>query len=158
MHILYNRASADPQGRPWSERKKWVWWDAEQGRWTGYDTLDFPEDKPPDYEPPDDATGIAAHTGDAPVGDMADGRGWLFAASGLRDGPLPTHDEPWESPVDNPIYPETTRSPTAPSFPRDDNPYHDIGDERFPYVITTYRLTEHHTAGAMSRWLPWLAE
>ncbi len=28
----------------------------------------------------------------------------------------------------------------------------------FPYVLTTYRLTEHHTAGGMSRWLPYLAE
>ena len=27
-----------------------------------------------------------------------------------------------------------------------------------PYVVTTYRLTEHHTAGGMSRWSPYLAE
>jgi formate dehydrogenase major subunit len=33
-----------------------------------------------------------------------------------------------------------------------------LGDPDYPYVITTYRLTEHHTAGAMTRWLPWLAE
>ncbi len=31
-------------------------------------------------------------------------------------------------------------------------------DERFPYLLTTYRLTEHHTAGGMSRWLSWLSE
>ena len=49
--ILYNRASADPQGRPWSERKRYVWWDEEQGRWVGYDVPDFPVDKPPDYTP-----------------------------------------------------------------------------------------------------------
>ncbi len=47
--IMYNRASADPQGRPWSERKKWVWWDAEKREWTGYDVPDFPKNKPPDY-------------------------------------------------------------------------------------------------------------
>ncbi len=47
--ILYNRASADPEGKPWSERKALVWWDAEQGRWTGHDTPDFEADKPPDY-------------------------------------------------------------------------------------------------------------
>ncbi len=35
--ILYNRASADPDGKPWSERKRYVWWDAEQGKWTGHD-------------------------------------------------------------------------------------------------------------------------
>jgi len=42
---------------------------------------------------------------------------------------------------------------------RKDNPYHRPWDDpRFPYIITTYRLTEHHTAGGMSRWLPWLSE
>ena len=156
--ILYNRASADPQGRPWSERKKWVWWDAEKGEWTGYDVPDFPRTKPPDYQPPPGARGIDAHSGDSPFIMMADGKGWLFAASGLRDGPLPTHYEPWETPVDNPLYPDQPRSPVAPFFVRPDNPYHAIGDPRFPYVITTYRLTEHHTAGGMSRYVPWLAE
>ncbi len=156
--ILYNRASADPQGRPWSERKKWVWWDAEQGRWTGYDVPDFPLTKPPDYTPPPDAKGLDAHAGDSPFLNMADGKGWLFAASGLRDGPLPTHYEPWETPVRNLLYPEQQRSPAAKLHLRPDNPYHEIGDPRFPYVITTYRLTEHHTAGGMSRWVPWLAE
>src|SRR5439155_1513496 len=84
-----------PRGRPWSERKKWVWWDAEQGKWTGYDVPDFPPTKPPDYRPPPGAKGLDAHPGDAPFLNMADGKGWLFAASGLRDGPLPTHYEPW---------------------------------------------------------------
>jgi formate dehydrogenase major subunit len=42
---------------------------------------------------------------------------------------------------------------------RRDNPYHQaFGDPRFPYVLTTYRVTEHHTAGGMSRWLSWLSE
>lgn len=51
--VLYNRASADPQGRPWSERKKLVWWDAELGEWTGHDVPDFEKHKPPDYRPPE---------------------------------------------------------------------------------------------------------
>ena len=156
--LLYNRASADPAGRPWSERKKWVWWDEETGRWTGHDVPDFPVDKRPDYRPPEGARGIDAHPGDAPFMLMADGKGWLFAASGLRDGPLPTHYEPWETPVDNLLYPTQPRNPAAKDFPRADNPYHAVGDARFPHVITTYRLTEHHTAGGMSRWVPWLAE
>lgn len=157
--ILYNRASADPQGRPWSERKKWVWWDAEKGEWTGYDVADFPRTKPPDYQPPEQgAVGIEAHAGDSPFIMMADGKGWLFSSAGLRDGPLPTHYEAWETPVDNPLYPDHPRSPVAPIFPRPDNLYHEVGDPRFPYVITTYRLTEHHTAGGMSRWVHWLAE
>ena len=28
----------------------------------------------------------------------------------------------------------------------------------FPYVVTTYRLTEHFTSGGMTRWSPYLAE
>ncbi len=158
VRILYNRASADPQGRPWSERKRWVWWNPEQGRWTGYDVPDFPVDKPPDYQPPEGARGLDAHAGDKPFVMLPDGRGRLFVPSGLLDGPLPTHYEPWESPVGNLLYPKTPRSPVAPIFERPDNPYHEIGDPRFPYVITTYRLTEHHTAGGMSRTVPWLAE
>jgi formate dehydrogenase major subunit len=78
--------------------------------------------------------------------------------TGLRDGPLPTHYEPWESPVGNPLYPEHPRNPVAQTIDRADNRYHEIGDPRFPYVITTYRLTEHHTAGGMTRFVPWLAE
>ena len=156
--ILYNRASADPQGRPWSERKKWIWWDPEQGRWVGYDVPDFPATKPPDYQPTPGAKGLDAHPGTAPFIMMLDGRGWLFVPHGLVDGPLPTHYEPWESPVPNLLYPTQPRSPVAPLFLRPDNPYNEIGDPRYPYVITTYRLTEHHTAGGMSRWVPWLAE
>ncbi len=156
--ILYNRASADPAGNPWSERKRWVWWDAGQGRWTGHDEVDFPATKPPDYRPPADAKGLAAHPGDAPFVRMADGKGALFSGASLKDGPLPTHYEPWESPVGNPLYPARPRNPVAPTFSRPDNPYHGAGDPRFPYVLTTYRLTEHHTAGGMSRWVPWLAE
>ncbi len=156
--ILYNRASADPAGRPWSERKAWIWWDAAEGRWAGHDVPDFPATKPPGYRPPPDARGLAAHPGDAPFVRMADGKGALFSGPSLKDGPLPTHYEPWETPVGNVLYPEQARSPVAPTFERPDNPYHAVGDPRFPYVITTYRLTEHHTAGGMSRWVPWLAE
>jgi formate dehydrogenase major subunit len=49
--ILYNRAAADPQGKPWSERKRYLWWDAAQGKWLGHDKPDFVEDKAPDYKP-----------------------------------------------------------------------------------------------------------
>jgi formate dehydrogenase major subunit len=81
--------------------------------------------------------------------------------SGLTDGPLPTHYEPHESPFRNPLYGQQA-NPARERFPRPENVYHPSDGERgadvFPYVMTTYRLTEHHTAGAMSRTLPYLSE
>jgi formate dehydrogenase major subunit len=155
--ILYNRASADPQGRPWSERKKLVWWDPDERRWTGYDVPDFPVDKPPDYVAPDDAEGMDAISGTDPFIMMGDGRAWLFSPSGLLDGPLPTHYEPIESPVENALYPSVGANPAAITWDRPDNPLNPRSPE-YPVVASTFRLTEHHTTGPMSRNLPWLAE
>ncbi len=87
----------------------------------------------------------------------ADGKGWLFTPSGMVDGPLPTHYEPVESPIQNPLYRQQT-NPLAKHWRTPGNEVASVGDPRFPYVITTYRLTEHHLSGVMSRWLPWLAE
>ena len=155
--ILYNRASADPEGKPWSERKKYIWWDEEQENWVGEDVPDFQVDKPPTYRPEADAKGVDAIPGDGPFIMQGDGLGWLFAPVGLKDGPLPVHYEPVESPVPNLLY-ERPRDPAAELFDRPDNPYNPPEDPRYPYVVTTYRLTEHHTSGAMSRWIPWLSE
>ena len=156
--LMYNRASADPDGRPWSERKAYVWWDDDAGRWTGHDVPDFIADRPPSYVPAADATGIDTIGGTTPFIMQGDGRGWLFAPSGIKDGPLPTHYEPEESVIDNPLYGQQ-RNPSRVEWSRPDNPYHrPFGDPDHPFVITTYRLTEHHTAGGMSRWLPWLSE
>jgi formate dehydrogenase major subunit len=156
--ILYNRASADPGGKPWSERKKYVWWDGGQGKWVGQDVPDFKATKPPDYKPAPDAKGDDAIPGDGPFIVNGDGLGWLFAPIGLKDGPLPIHYEPVESPVPNLLYDKVQYSPTAKLFDRPDNPYNKPMDPKYPYVVTTYRLTEHHTSGAMSRWIPWLSE
>ncbi|HXH84475.1 MAG TPA: molybdopterin dinucleotide binding domain-containing protein, partial [Candidatus Tectomicrobia bacterium] len=155
--IMYNRASADLQGRPWSERKRWVWWDEAKKRWVGYDVPDFVLTKPPTDRAKPGATGMDALPGTAPFIMKSDGYGWLFVPSGLVDGPLPTHYEPAESPVNNPLYKQQT-SPVLKYWQRDWNPLAAVGDARFPYVITTYRLTEHYLAGAMSRWNPWLTE
>ena len=153
--LLYNRAPADPSGRPWSERKAYVWWDAAKGEWTGHDVPDFPKAKRPDYEPPPDAVAEGALRGDEPFIMQSDGRGWLYAPNGLADGPLPTHYEPHESPFENPLYGQQC-NPARTTFVRPDNPYN--GVREYPYVMTTYRLTEHHTAGGMSRFLPYLSE
>ena len=155
---LYNRASADPDGRPWSERKKLIWWDEESGRWAGWDVPDFPLDKRPGYRPPKGARGMEAISGAEPFMMMGDGRAWLYAPSGLNDGPLPTHYEPIESPVANLLYPRIDSNPAGIRWLRAENPINPTSDPRFPLVATSFRLTEHHTAGGMSRWLPWLAE
>ena len=155
--ILYNRASADPKGKPWSERKRLVWWDGRKKKWVGEDNPDFQEDKPPDYVPPDGARAEDAIAGNHPFILQSDGRGWLYAAVGLMDGPLPTHYEPHESPFDNLLYSQRA-NPTRQLFKHKVNPYNPAGSEAYPYVFSTYRLTEHHTAGAMSRTLPYLSE
>jgi len=155
--ILYNRCSARPDGSPWSERKKLIWWDANQGQWTGDDVPDFPARKAPDYQPPVNATGLDAHPGDAPFVLHDDGLGWLFVPVGLKDGPLPTHYEPLESPLRNPLYPRET-NPAERWYPREDNVFAPPESSEFPYVLTTFRLTEHHTAGGMSRFLSHLSE
>ncbi|MBD2898450.1 Formate dehydrogenase-O major subunit [Actinomadura sp. RB99] len=160
--ILYNRASADPDGNPWSDRKALVWWDAEKGEWTGHDVPDFVADRAPDYKPPHGATGPDALAGNDPFIMQADGKAWLHVPAGLMDGPLPAHYEPQESPFDNPLY-KQQRNPVRQIIePHPANLYQPSGDrpgsEVFPYVTTTYRLTEHHTAGGMSRWQPYLAE
>jgi formate dehydrogenase major subunit len=160
--ILYNRASADPDGRPWSERKALVWWDGEEEKWVGHDVPDFTPTKSPQYEPPPDATAAEALSGKDPFIMQADGKAWLYVPSGLTDGPLPTHYEPQDSPFPNALY-RQQRNPVRQLMPtHPDNRYQpsgtEPGSEVFPYVATTYRLTEHHTAGGMSRWLPYLAE
>lgn len=159
--ILYNRASADPDGNPWSERKRYVWWDANAARWTGDDIPDFPVDKAPHARPDPNLGGADGLAGDDPFIMQSDGKGWLFAPTGLVDGPLPAHYEPQESPVANALYTQQ-QAPSRVMFPRADNldapSAGTPGDDVYPFVFTTYRLTEHHTAGGMSRWSPFLAE
>ncbi|KLO27067.1 formate dehydrogenase [Mycolicibacter heraklionensis] len=159
--ILYNRASADPDGVPWSERKRYVWWDEQLRRWVGNDVPDFVIDRAPNARPDPALGGPDALAGDDPFVMQPDGKGWLFAPKGVVDGPLPTHYEPQESPIANAVY-RQQRNPARITFPRKDNlsapSAGEPGADVYPYVFTTYRLTEHHTAGGMSRWLPYLAE
>jgi hypothetical protein len=81
-----------------------------------------------------------------------------YVTSGLKDGPLPTHYEPLESPVANALSPDRPTNPAADRKERPDNRYAADRNGQFPYVLTTYRMTEHHTAGGMTRFLPHLAE
>jgi formate dehydrogenase major subunit len=159
--IIYNRASADPGGNPWSERKAYVWWDEAQGKWTGHDVPDFQGDKRPDYQPPEGAQAEDAIAGDDPFIMQTDGKAWLYVPTGLADGPMPAHYEPQESPFENALYGQQ-HNPAREVNQHRHNRYNPSGDtpgsQVFPYVFTTYRLTEHHTAGGMSRTLPYLSE
>ncbi len=145
--IIYNRCSADPSGKPWSEDKKLIWWDAGQGKWVGYDVPDFLGTKAP-Y----DAGGKDAFI------MRVDGKGALY--SPLNEGPLPEHYEPLEAPIQN-LLSQQQNNPVIKIWDTDKDS--DIGDnigtpDKFPIVATTFRLVEHWQSGAMSRNLPWLAE
>jgi formate dehydrogenase major subunit len=155
--IMYNRASADPQGRPWSERKKYIWWDADRRRWVGDDQPDFEPDKPPDYRPSRDATGMDAIAGSEPFIMKPDGLAWLYAPGKVKDGPLPAHYEPVESPFANPFYGQQV-NPTARFFPGPLNAIAHTPEEEYPVIGCTFRLTEHYLSGPMSRFNSWLNE
>jgi formate dehydrogenase major subunit len=162
--ILYNRASADPEGKPWSERKAYVWWDpeaGESGEWTGHDVPDVQKTKAPSYRASEGADGVDGLEGVDPFIMQGDGKGSLYVPKGLIDGPMPTHYEPVESPFRNPLY-QQQGNPTRKEYDRPDNPMNpsppELHGEVFPFVFTTSRLTEHHTAGGMSRYLEYLSE
>ncbi len=168
--ILYNRASADPRGHPWPKEARlaaqqrdrpdargYVYWEAAQRRWVGLDVPDFPPTKPPDAPAQVGGVGLDAHDGASPFIMKADGKGWLYVPVGLVDGPLPAHYEPYESPVSNVVYRQQS-NPAALVFDVPGNTYAPPTAAEYPHVLSTYRLTEHHLSGTMSRWLPWLVE
>src|SRR3989449_557481 len=150
--ILYNRASADPSGKPWSEKKKLIWWDAEAKKWVGNDVPDFSPTMAPDAPRAKDRPFKGISGTDAFIMNPH-GLGQFFAS--IVDGPFPEHYEPFESPTQN-LLSKVQTNPVAKVY--------NIGDlnklgtpDRYPYILTTYRLTEHHAAG-MSRHVPWLSE
>jgi len=153
--IIYNRAAADLNGKPWSEKKKLIWWDETQpglkpddpkGKWVGMDVPDFNAFLAP-----------SAKNGDKPFIMRADLVGAFFGP--LNDGPFPEHYEPMESPTKN-LLSKRQNNPVVKVWEVADgkNALAPVGSPDYPYVITTYRLTEHHLSGVMSRYLPMLAE
>jgi formate dehydrogenase major subunit len=158
--ILYNRASADPQGRPWDPKRALIWWDPQggpnrTGSWVGHDVPDFPPTKAPDAPTRPDGVGLDALAGTDPFIMKTDGRGWLFVPSGLADGPLPEHYEPYESPLANPLS-SVPFNPAAKLFA---GPLDTKGEAaEFPVIATTFRLTEHYQTGSETRNRPWLVE
>jgi formate dehydrogenase major subunit len=156
--IMYNRASADPAGQPWSQRKRLLYWDPQEEKWMGDDVPDFPPDKPPHYRPDEDARGMDAIAGHHPFIMKPDGVAWLFSPGKSQDGPLPTHYEPVESPVGNLLYPHQHIDPTTRLFEGPLNPLAHTPTEEFPIVACTFRVTEHYLSGPMSRFNSWLNE
>lgn len=123
--ILYNRASCDLQGKPWDPSRKLLEWNGE--RWTGYDIPDISPTAKPETV--------------MPFIMNPEGTARLFARKGLRDGPFPTHMEPFESPVENPFNAKMRGNPVARIF---ENDVAQLGNsDEFPLVATSYRLTEH---------------
>ena len=129
--VLYNRASADPKGRPWDPERAGIRWDAAAGKWVG----DVP-DYPPDADPRDPKAPL-------PFIMTGEGTGRLFSSS-VADGPFPEHYEPIESPVDNPLHPEVSATPVAFLYDQAAGRPNRFGTrDEYPYVATSYRLTEH---------------
>ncbi len=124
--ILYNRASADVNGKAWGPRKKLIEWNGE--KWTGLDVPDYGPTVPP-----------AKSVG--PFIMNAEGVARLFTRGMMRDGPFPAHYEPFESPIENPVAPKIRGNPVARVFKDDLEVFGTAAD--FPYAATTYRLTEH---------------
>ena len=114
-------------------------------------------DKPPDYQPPPGASGMAAIAGNQPFILKPDGVGWLYAPA-VKDGPLPAHYEPVESPLGNLLYPKQTCNPTVRFFEGPLNHVAYAPEAEYPVVATTFRLTEHYLSGPMSRFNSWLNE
>lgn len=142
--IIYNRASVDPQGRPWSPSRWVIRWNPAladgKGGWEG--------DVPDGGWPPGEKH---------PFIMKPDGHAWLMAAN-LADGPFPEHYEPLESPVSNGMS-GTQMNPAVKLWHVSNPEGNPVGDvEKYPIIGTTYRVSEHWQAGAMTRNLPWLCE
>jgi len=128
--VLYNRASCEPGGKPWDEKRELVRWDGRT--WVGIDVPDFKKDEPPE-------------NGMGPFIMNPEGVARFFSRAGMAEGPFPEHYEPFESPLGyNPLHPKVaaaTNNPASRIFPGDREALGTAKD--FPYVGTTYRLTEH---------------
>ncbi len=144
--IVYNRCSADQDGNPWNPELQMFWWDDEGKLTKQYDINDWPGSWSYDY-----------------VKEFAyimlpEGHARLFAVAGVNDGPVPVHYEPAESLVPNSLYPKATFNPITQRFYKDHVVETDEERARYPYILSTYRVTEHYQSGIMTRNMPWLNE
>jgi formate dehydrogenase major subunit len=144
--IIYNGASVDPSGKPWNPKKPVIRWNGE--KWIG--------------DVPDGAGNPGS--GRPPFIMKTDGVGSIFGP-GLADGPFPEHYEPLECPVEKNFLSPQKNNPVIKRFDKagvgsDIDAYSGVTscDPRFPFVCSTYRVSEHWQTGVLTRWCPWLAE
>jgi len=127
--VMYNRASADLDGKPWDPKRPGIQWNGTN--WVG----DVP-DYPPTMNPKDPAAWL-------PFIMNGEGVGRLFSNS-MVDGPFPEHYEPVESPIQNPLHANQSEDPVAFLYDKAAGRANRFGTEKdYPYVATSYRLTEH---------------
>ena len=146
--IIYNRASVDPQGRPWDPKRAVIKWDPNKedpatkkpGMWVG--------DVPDGPAPP-----MATEKGKYPFIMTAAGVGALFGP-GLVDGPFPEHYEALECPLEENVMSKQRINPTIKIFGEKEDAFFSC-DVRYPFVATTYRVSEHWQTGVLTRHEPW---
>lgn len=148
--IVYNRCSADPAGRPWKKDKPYMVWDGT--KWIANDVPDFAitdaVTKAPN--PPE-------KTANAPFIMLPEGQARFFVPSGLKEGPMPEHYEPVESPVKN-LMGKQQNNPMAKRWGGQFGKLAETGSKDFPYVATTVHYVEHYQTGVRTRNSPLLLD
>ena len=145
--IIYNRASVDPNGNPYNPKLPVIKWDAAAKKWVG-DVVDGPATIPP----------MAMEGGKLPFIMNEEGVGRLWCKEKLEDGPFPEHYEPYESPVPQNPFNAQEFNPASKIFSGEMDKRAKMADPNFPFVCSTYRVTEHWQTGVMTRHCPWLLE
>jgi formate dehydrogenase major subunit len=140
--IIYNRASVDLDGNPRDPKRSLIKWDAEGKKWIG--------------DVPDNAVPPMGTTGAYPFIMKPDGVASIFGP-GLKDGPFPEHYEPLECPIEKNLMSGQRINPVIKIFEGGPDTFATC-DPRYPFVCSTYRVTEHWQTGVLTRWLPWLIE
>jgi len=145
--IIYNRASVDKYGNPWDKEHPVIRWNG--SKWVG----DVPDGGwPPMFK----LDGTPNPKTKYPFIMKPEGHARIFGP-GRADGPFPEHYEPLECPVEKNVLSSQLINPTAPIYKTDADAYRTC-DPRYPFVCTTYRVSEHWQTGVMTRWQPWLLE
>lgn len=154
--IIYNRASCDPSGKPWNPNKVVVEFvgEVKEGKWATQKWKGDVPDGP--WYPLKNPDGTAREDGKLPFIMRVDGYAAMFGP-GLKDGPFPEHYEPMECPVEKNLLSSQFTNPVAAIYTTEKDALKTC-DPRFPFVGTTYRVTEHWQTGVLTRWVPWLIE